>query len=55
MPVCQAVKGRALHACALGYLDLRHSDRDWRAGRDALAAWYARFAERASMVDTAPE
>lgn len=39
-------------ACALGYLDLRHSDRDWRAGRPALAAWEARFAERPSMQAT---
>lgn len=46
--------GQISVACALGYLDLRHGDRDWRAGRDALAAWYARFAERPSMVATAP-
>ena len=39
-------------ACALGYLDLRHADRDWRAGRPALAAWEARFAERPSMQAT---
>jgi glutathione S-transferase len=38
----------------LGYLDLRHGDRDWRKGRDGLAAWYAKFAERPSMVATAP-
>lgn len=41
-------------ACALGYLDLRHGDRDWRAGRPALAAWQAGFALRPSMVATAP-
>jgi len=41
-------------ACALGYLDFRHADRDWRAGRPALAAWEARFAERPSMVATKP-
>lgn len=41
-------------ACALGYLDLRHSDRDWRAGRPALAAWEARFAGRPSMRATKP-
>ena len=41
-------------ACALGYLDFRHPDRDWRAGRDALAAWYAKFCERDSMKATAP-
>jgi len=42
-------------ACALGYFDLRHDERQWRVGRDALAAWYATFSERPSMVDTAPE
>jgi len=47
--------GQISVACALGYLDLRHDDRDWRAGHDALAAWYKRFAERPSMVETAPE
>jgi len=40
--------------CALGYLDLRHDARNWRQGADRLAAWYARFAERDSMKDTAP-
>lgn len=41
--------------CALGYLDFRHADRDWRAPVPALAEWYAGFAERESMVATAPE
>ncbi len=40
--------------CVLGYLDFRHGDKDWRPGHDALAAWYAGFAERPSMVATAP-
>jgi glutathione S-transferase len=40
--------------CALGYLDLRHAARDWRAGRPALAAWERRFAERPSMQATRP-
>ncbi|MEM7490681.1 MAG: glutathione S-transferase C-terminal domain-containing protein, partial [Pseudomonadota bacterium] len=40
--------------CALAYLDLRHGDRDWRAGRDALAAWEVRFAARPSMQATKP-
>ncbi|MBF9042379.1 glutathione S-transferase [Rhodobacterales bacterium HKCCE4037] len=46
--------GQVSIACALGYLDLRFSDKDWRPGREALAAWYAKFAERPSMVATAP-
>ena len=41
-------------ACALGYLDLRHSGRDWRRGRPALAAWESRFAERPAMAATRP-
>jgi glutathione S-transferase len=39
---------------ALGYLDFRHSDRDWRQGRPRLAAWEKAFAARASMVQTRP-
>ncbi len=41
-------------ACALGYLDFRHADRDWRAGRPSLAAWEKRWSERPSMKATAP-
>jgi len=41
--------------CALGYLDFRHGARNWRKGNDALAAWYDRFSQRGSMIDTAPE
>jgi len=47
--------GQIAVACALGYLDFRHSDKDWRQGRDALAAWEARFAERESMRATIPQ
>jgi glutathione S-transferase len=39
-------------ACALGYLDFRHAEMDWRAGRNALTDWYALFAERDSMKAT---
>ncbi|MBN3725147.1 glutathione S-transferase family protein [Burkholderia sp. Ac-20379] len=38
-------------ACALGYLDLRFPEENWRA-RPALAAWHAPFAQRASMLGT---
>ncbi|MCB4378973.1 glutathione S-transferase [uncultured Tateyamaria sp.] len=41
--------------CALGYLDFRHGDRDWRKGRDALAGWYETFAARPSMQETVPK
>lgn len=40
--------------CALGYIDFRMPERNWREGRDALAAWYASFEKRTSMVETAP-
>lgn len=40
--------------CALGYLDLRHDARNWRQGRDSLAAWYASYAQRPAMVATQP-
>jgi len=40
--------------CALGYLDFRHGDRDWRATRPALAAWEAAFVQRDSMAATVP-
>ncbi|WP_297772204.1 glutathione S-transferase [uncultured Roseovarius sp.] len=40
--------------CALGYLDFRHDARGWRQARPALDDWYAVFAERDSMRQTAP-
>jgi glutathione S-transferase len=39
-------------ACALGYLDLRHPQIDWRRDRAALAAWHAAFSTRESMATT---
>jgi glutathione S-transferase len=41
-------------ACALGYLDFRYADENWRAARPRLAAWLKRFAERPSIARTAP-
>ncbi|MEM1004937.1 MAG: glutathione S-transferase, partial [Pseudomonadota bacterium] len=38
----------------LGYLDLRHDARGWRHGNDALAAWFAQFGNRPSMMATRP-
>lgn len=46
--------GQIAIGCALGYLDFRHDDRDWRQGRDALAKWHAGFVERESMTATVP-
>ncbi len=44
--------GQISVACALGYLDLRHSDRGWRDQHTTLAAWFDQFAQRDSMVAT---
>lgn len=41
-------------ACALGWLDFRFPDLDWRAGRRELADWYAIFEKRPSMLATRP-
>lgn len=46
--------GQIAMGCALGYLDFRHPDRNWRKGNDALDDWYAVFAERDSMLATTP-
>jgi len=40
--------------CALGYLDFRFAELDWREGRPALAAWQARFDARPSMQASRP-
>lgn len=40
--------------CALGYLDFRMADMNWRETRPGLAAWYAGFAERPSVQATVP-
>ncbi|WP_338806360.1 glutathione S-transferase [Pseudomonas chlororaphis] len=41
-------------ACALGYLDFRHSDLQWRDAQPRLAAWYAEVSQRPSMLATQP-
>ncbi len=46
--------GQIAVGCALGYLDFRHGDRDWRTGHEALAGWYAAFSGRDSMAATVP-
>lgn len=46
--------GQIALGCALGYLDLRHDARQWRAGRPQLARWFAGFAARPGMVASAP-
>lgn len=39
---------------ALGYLDFRHPQLEWRSGRERLASWYFSFAQRPSMLATQP-
>jgi glutathione S-transferase len=46
--------GHIAMACALGYLDFRHGDRDWRHGRPMLAGWFDTVSERASIAATVP-
>jgi glutathione S-transferase len=41
-------------ACALGYLDFRFVDLEWRRNRPAAAAWYAGIEARASFATTRP-
>lgn len=41
--------------CALGYLDFRFAEQDWRQDRPALAAWYNGFAKRPAMLATVPK
>ena len=40
--------------CALGYLDFRLGNREWRTGNGDLDDWYAAFSQRDSMTATAP-
>ncbi len=46
--------GQIAVACALGYLDFRFADMNWRKGRPKLAAWYDKFSRRKSMQATIP-
>jgi len=47
--------GQISLASALGYLDFRLDARDWRKGNDALADWFEKISERASLKATAPD
>ena len=46
--------GQIAVGAALGYLDLRHAQRDWRSARPALASWFAGFNARPAMRATVP-
>jgi glutathione S-transferase len=40
--------------CALGYIDFRLAELNWRDEHPGLAAWYKEFSGRPSMKETAP-
>ena len=46
--------GAISYGCALGWLDFRFPDIDWRAGRAELDAWQAAFDARPAMAATRP-
>ena len=46
--------GQISLGCALGYLDYRHNNRNWRAKNQNLRDWFAEFSERLSMRNTIP-
>jgi glutathione S-transferase len=50
----QPLVGQIAIACALGYLDYRIIEPEWRALRPSLAAFFAAFSGRRSMTATMP-
>lgn len=46
--------GHIAIGCALGYIDFRFPDDQWRKGRRRLARWFEQFAARAAMIETSP-
>lgn len=46
--------GAVAIAVALGYLDFRYPESDWRTGRPGLQALFDRWSERPSFQETAP-
>jgi glutathione S-transferase len=47
--------GEIAVGCALGYIDFRLPDLDWKGSHPKLSAWYARFCEYPSMKATQPK
>jgi len=47
--------GQIALGCALGYLDFRQPDRNWRQSHPTLALWWAGFADRPALLITAPK
>ena len=46
--------GEITVACAIGYVEFRMPDLDWKSSRPNLSAWYAKFCDYPSMKATAP-
>ncbi len=46
--------GHIAIGCALGWIDFRMPDDDWRSSRAALARWYESFARRPSIAESVP-
>ncbi|MBY6056509.1 glutathione S-transferase [Leisingera daeponensis] len=46
--------GQIAVACALAYVDFRHTETNWRQGNEALAEWFAAFESRPAMQATKP-
>jgi glutathione S-transferase len=46
--------GHIAFAAALGYLDFRYADLDWRRRHAQLATWFDPFSQRPAMLQTAP-
>ena len=47
--------GQIAVACALGYLDFRFAEDNWRQGQPGLTDWFETFAQRKSMQATVPK
>ncbi len=47
--------GEIAAGCALGYIDFRLKELDWRASRPKLSEWFAKFSEYPSMKATQPK
>ncbi len=47
--------GHITYACALGYLEFRLPEIDWRARHPKIAAWFDAFSQRPSMASTRPD
>jgi glutathione S-transferase len=46
--------GEIAVACALGYIDFRLPNLDWKSSHPKLSAWYTRFCDYPSMKATQP-